>query len=209
VPLQNRVDPWGDLHAVSARGTLTGNRGCLVNDEGELVRHHQSRAWITCRLEFRDSKHPLTRPHTWTPLFFLDEAVALAAGHRPCAFCRRTDFNSYRRAIAAVEGLARPPTAREIDQRLVSERLAPGRGLSRAGDRKTWRAKLASLPVGTVVADGDGSPLLIAEDGPQSFGFGGWKLLSPVSNGEVEVITPPTSVSALRGGFVDRAREHQ
>jgi hypothetical protein len=181
----------------------------LVNDEGELVRHYQNRAWITCRLEFRDSKHPLTRPHTWTPLFFLDEAVALAAGHRPCAFCRRADFNSYRRAIAAAEALARPPTAREIDQRLVSERLAPGGGLSRARDRKTWRAELASLPAGTVITDGDGSPLLIAEDGLRRFGFAGWELVRYVSNGDVEVITPPTSVSALRGGFVDRAREHQ
>lgn len=207
MPLQNRVDPWGDLHAVSARGTVTGNRGCLVDDDGELVRHHQSRAWITCRLEFKEWKHPLTRPHTWTPLFFLDEAVALAAGHRPCAYCRRGDFNAYRRAIAEAEGLARPLTAREIDQRLASERLAPGRGLSRSADRRTWRAELASLPIGTVIADGDGSPMLIDDDGLRKFGFEGWQPVIPFCNVDVEVITPPTSVSALRGGF-DRAKDH-
>ncbi|MGH8958333.1 MAG: hypothetical protein ACRDVK_06630 [Acidimicrobiia bacterium] len=201
MPLRNRVDPWGDLHADAARGTFTGNRGCLVNDEGEIVRHHQSTAWITCRIEFRDWKHPLNRPHTWTPLFFLDEAVALAAGHRPCALCRREDFNAYRRAIAEAEGLDRPPSAREIDQRLASERLAPGRGLSRAGDRKTWRALLSTLPAGTVIARGDGSSLLVADDGLRIFGFAGWEPPTSVATADIEVITPPTSVSALRGGF--------
>jgi hypothetical protein len=111
--------------------------------------------------------------------------------------------------LAEAEGTARPPKAREIDSRLASERLSPGRGLSRAGDRKTWRAELASLPIGTVIADGDGSPLLIAEDGLRKFGFEGWQPVIPVCNVDVEVITPPTSVSALRGGFVDRAKDHQ
>ena len=201
MPLRNRVDPWSDLHAVSARGTFTGNRGCLVNEEGLVVRHHQSSAWITCRLEFRDWRHPLNRPHTWTPLFFLDEAVALAAGHRPCAFCRRADFNAYRRAIAEAEGLVRPPSAREIDQRLKAERLAPGRGLARAEHRKTWPAQLSRLPAGTVVAGNDGAPLLVDDKGLLSFGFEAWG--PPISSvrARVEVITPPTSVSALRGGF--------
>ncbi|HEY3427956.1 MAG TPA: hypothetical protein VGK83_04725 [Acidimicrobiia bacterium] len=201
VPLRNRVDPWGDLHAVSPRGTFTGNRGCLVDNDGEIVRHHQSNAWITCRLQFKDWRHPLAEPRTWTPLFFLDEAVALSAGHRPCAFCRREDFNRYRRAIAAVEGLAQPPGAKEIDQRLAAERLKPGRALVRAQDRKTWKAALASLPSGTVVAGNDGSPLLVDDDGLRAFGFEGWE--QPISGGSdrLEVITPPTSVSALRGGF--------
>jgi hypothetical protein len=202
VPLRNRVDPWGDLHAVSPRGTFTGNRGCLVDDEGEIVRHHQSNAWITCRLQFRDWKHPLIGPRTWTPLFFLDEAVAFAAGHRPCAFCRRDDFNRYRRAVASAEDLAQPPGAKEIDQRLAAERLTPGRGLARAQDRKTWQAALATLPSGTVVAGDDGSPLLVNYDGLRAFSFDGWEK-QPISGYSdlVEVITPPTSVSALRGGF--------
>ena len=90
MPRRNRVDPWGDLHAVSARGLFTGNRGCIVDEREQVVRHHRSSTlWITCLTEFRDWRVPLARPNRWTPIFFLDDAVALAAGHRPCATCRR------------------------------------------------------------------------------------------------------------------------
>src|SRR5262249_25594942 len=93
----NRIDPWGDLHADPARGLFTGNPGPLVDDDRKIVRHHASSTlWITCVLRFRDWRHPLDQPHIWTPLFFLDDAVALAAGHRPCAFCRRADYRAYR-----------------------------------------------------------------------------------------------------------------
>ena len=85
---RNRVDPWGDLNAVPERGMFTGNRGCLVDDAGEVVRHHRGRLWITCVTEYKDWRFPLARPGKWTPLFFLDDAVALSAGHRPCALCR-------------------------------------------------------------------------------------------------------------------------
>jgi hypothetical protein len=90
MPRRNRVDPWGDLHAVRARGLFTGNRGCIVDEREQVVRHHRSSTlWITCLTEFRDWRVPLARPNRWTPIFFLDDAVALAAGHRPCATCRR------------------------------------------------------------------------------------------------------------------------
>ena len=72
---RNRVDPWGDLHAVSARGLFTGNRGCLVDDSGQLKRHHNGSLWIVCHIEFEDFTQPLDAPRTWTPLFFLDDAV--------------------------------------------------------------------------------------------------------------------------------------
>ncbi|MGH8925539.1 MAG: hypothetical protein ACRDWA_13015 [Acidimicrobiia bacterium] len=201
MPLRNRVDPWGDLHAVSARGTFTGNRGCLVNDDGEVVRHHQGDAWITCRLEYKDWKHPLDLPRTWTPLFFLDEAVALAAGHRPCAFCRREDYNAYCRAIAEAEGLAKPLRAREIDQRLSAERLVPGRGLSRAKDRKTWTAE-NGVPPGTVVVDSERHALLVKGREFLSFGFDGWRVATERPPMDLQrVLTPPTSVAALAGGY--------
>ena len=91
MPRRNRVDPWGDLHAVSARGLFTGNRGCIVDEHEQVVRHHRSSTlWITCLTEFRDWRVPLARPNRWTPIFFLDDAVALAAGHRPCATCPPT-----------------------------------------------------------------------------------------------------------------------
>jgi hypothetical protein len=150
MPRRNRVDPWGDLHAVSARGLLTGNRGCIVDEREQVVRHHRSSTlWITCLTEFRDWRVPLARPNRWTPIFFLDDAVALAAGHRPCATCRRDMYRSYRDAV--------DPALRavELDRRLTTERLRRGSGINRGRDRKTWRADLESLPDGTVIIGAD------------------------------------------------------
>jgi hypothetical protein len=91
MPLRNRVTPFGDIIATEARGLLFGNRGVLHDAEGILVRAWQVRRWIDCRLEFKGRRRPLLRPGRFTELFFLDEATALAAGHRPCAECRRED----------------------------------------------------------------------------------------------------------------------
>jgi hypothetical protein len=195
----NRIDPWGDLHADSARGLFTGNRGPLVDDERRIVRHHASSTlWITCVLRFRDWRHPLDQPHIWTPLFFLDDAVALAAGHRPCAFCRRPDYVAYRDAVSDDGARLK---AVEIDRRLASERLRRGRGLSRAKDRPLWRADAATLPVGTVIVDGAGRACLVGAAWAQVFSFAGWDAPVPRPTGEVDVLTPPTSVVALRNGF--------
>jgi hypothetical protein len=195
----NRIDPWGDLHADPARGLFTGNRGPLVDDDRNIVRHHASSTlWITCVLRFRDWRHPLDQPHIWTPLFFLDDAVALAAGHRPCAFCRRADYRAYRDAAA---GEGPPPKAVELDRRLAAERLRRGRGLSRAKDRPLWRAPADGLPAGTVVVV-DGQPALLGRETRQPFTFAGWAAPAGRPSGEVDVLTPPTSVAALAGGFV-------
>src|SRR6187200_2877508 len=125
MPRRNRVDPWGDLHAVDALGMFTGNRGCLVDDDRRIVRHHQGSLWIACVLEFRGRRHELDAPRRWTPLFFLDEAVALAAGHRPCGECRRADYVAYRDA-ASVPGRV-PLSASDMNRRLAGQRLRPGR----------------------------------------------------------------------------------
>jgi hypothetical protein len=195
----NRIDPWGDLHVDPARGLFTGNRGPLVDDDRRIVRHHASSTlWITCVLRFRDWRHPLDQPHIWTPLFFLDDAVALAAGHRPCAFCRRPDYRAYRDAVS--DG-SRPLKAMEIDRRLASERLRRGRGFSRAKDRPLWTADLAALPVGTVVVHGSHGPCLVGRAALQPFTFAGWGAPFPRPGGDATVLTPPTSVAALRGGF--------
>ncbi len=197
---RNRVDPWGDLHATPERGMLTGNRGCLVDDGGGIVRHHRSTTlWIVCRLSFRDWRHPLDAPHVWTPLFFLDDAVALAAGHRPSATCRRDDYTAYRDAVSAT--IAEPRLrATEIDRRLAAERLRRGRGVSRAADRPTWPVAADALPDGTVaVLNGRAHVLAAASWRP--FSFGGWGRPVRVAASIVEVLTPPTSVTALRGGF--------
>jgi hypothetical protein len=208
MPLRNRVDPFGDLHAVAARGLLTGNRGCLVDDEGAIVRHHQVRRWITCRTEYRGWRHPLASPRRWTPVFFLDEAVALAAGHRPCALCRRDFYRAYGEAVAAATG-GSVPSADDLDRRLHDERrTGRGRG-GRGGDdrrpgegRSLWTADLADLPDATVIVD-RGVALLVVEGRLLPFHFEGWGPPRPrqPGAGPVRVLTPVTSVAALRNGF--------
>ncbi|MBW0116055.1 hypothetical protein [Pseudonocardia abyssalis] len=192
---RNRVDPWGDLHAVPARGMFTGNRGCLVDDDGTVVRHHRGNLWISCVTRFRDRRVGLARPGRWTPLFFLDDAVALAAGHRPCGECRHGAYLAYREAVTAA--LGEPVRAGDLNRALAAERLRHGRGLVRAGDRRTWCGP--DLPDGTVVlADG---PRLVLGDRLFAFSFDGWCDPVPRLAGDLTVLTPPTSVAALRYGF--------
>lgn len=192
MPRRNRVDPFGDLHAVPERGLFTGNRGCLVDDRGAVVRHHRGDLWITCRTAFRGRRVGLARPGRWTPLFFLDDAVALAAGHRPCGECRHTAYTAYRDAIGP--GVR----ARELNRRLAAERLRPGRGLVRAGDRRIWTTR--DLPDGAVVLHG--GPRLVLGDRLLAFSPAGWCDAVPRPEGELVVLTPPTSVRALVDGFV-------
>ena len=202
MPRPNRVDPWGDMHASPARGLFTGNRGCLVDDDRQIVRHHRGSLWIICRTEFRGWKHPLDAPRRWTPLFFLDDAVALAAGHRPCALCRRDDYLAYRSAVTSAAGLTTPVSAVDLNRRLSRERLRRGGGLHRAGDRILWEAPLGELPPGTVIIGGhDRSPHLVTPDGLRPFGFGGWGEPVRSSTRLADVLTPPTSVLALGHGF--------
>ena len=219
MPRRNRVDPWGDLVADPARGLFTGNRGCLVDDEERVVRHHANRAWITCRLRFKGWRVGLARPGRWTPLFFLDDAVALAAGHRPCSLCRHDDHVAYREAVTAADAAigatsgastgatghgARRLRATEIDRRLAQERLRPGRGLDRATDRRLWPGRLDDLPAGAVVLDEERRPSLWTGGSLRAFDFTGWGPAQPPTGAQVEVLTPPTSVSALAHGFVPR-----
>jgi hypothetical protein len=204
VPLRNRVDPFGDLHATPARGLLTGNRGCLVDDDGAIVRRHQVRRWITCQTEYRGWRHPLTAARRWTPVFFLDEAVALAAGHRPCALCRRDAYRAYGEAVAAATGGA-VLSADELDRRLHDERrMARGRDRRSASDgRSLWTADLADLPDATVIVD-DGIPVLVLERHLLPFHFEGWGpplRRWPARARSVRVLTPATSVAALGNGF--------
>lgn len=199
-PRRNRVDPWGDLVATPERGLFTGNRGCLVDGHERVISHHRTSAWITCLLEYRGRRVPLARPHAWTPIFFLDDAVALAAGHRPCGLCRRADHLAYQRAVTEGLDRPRPVPAVELDRRLAAERLGPGRGLDRASDRRLWTAPAHELPDGTVIVE-DGVPQLLAGAQALTFSFGGWHGAHPRPQGSATVLTPPTSVLALKAGF--------
>jgi hypothetical protein len=206
VARRNRVDPFGDLHTHSARGLFTGNRGCLVDDERRLVRHHMSNLWITCVTEFRGWRFPLDAPHRWTPLFFLDDAVALAAGHRPCGLCRRDDYVAYKDAVAAGPAGLDRPWASTLNRRLAAERLRRGRGIDRAAHRRVWTAEADALPAGTVVIDAGMARLLLG-DRSLAFGFDGWHSPMQRPPRAVDVLTPPTSVRALANGFCPTLHE--
>ena len=200
MPRRNRVDPWGDLHAVTGRGLFTGNRGCLVDQDGQVVRHHRGSLWIACLTAFREWKAPLAAPGRWTPLFFLDDAVALAAGHRPCGLCRRNGYKTYRDAVAVA--VKSDLTGPDLNRRLAAERLHPGRGLQRAKDRKLWIAPIEALPVGAVIVGPARVPHLVLAGHVRAFSFDGWG--PPVErrrNTDVQVLTPPTSLAALTHGF--------
>ena len=193
MPLQNRVTPLGELVADPRRGLVYGNRGCLHDDAGRIRRRSQGRRWIACRIEFRGRRRsPLLRPGRYTELFFLDEATALAAGHRPCAECRRED---YRRFAAWWRGLHGDVGADAIDVRLHEERLDP-----RARGPRLRRARLDDLPDGAFVLH-DGAPRLVLGDRLWAWSPGGYT--SPVARpcGTVTVVTPPSLVALLREGW--------
>ena len=147
MPLQNRVTPFGEIVSHPARGLLMGNRGILHNDERRLgTARWQHPHWVACRIEFRGRRQEVMRPGAYTQLFFLDEAVALAAGHRPCAHCRRADYEAFVGAWMAASGRSQRPRAAELDWQLHRERVDP---LTRR--QISHEAALGALPAGTFV----------------------------------------------------------
>ena len=190
---QNRVTPLGDLIADPARGLVYGNRGCLHDDEGELRRRYAGRRWIACRLRFKDRRRRLMQPGRYTELFFLDEATALAAGHRPCAGCRREDYDAFVDAWPG-ERPGRTPVA-AIDDRLHAERLT-GDGTQRHHD-----AALDDLPDGAFVLRGD-APWLVRGDELLRWSPAGYTDAAPRPAGTRAVlITPPSLVAVLDRGW--------
>jgi hypothetical protein len=190
VPRQNRVDPFGNLIADPARGTLFGNRGVLHADDGSIVRRHALRRWIYCRLEFKGRKRELLQPGRYTELFFLDEATALAAGHRPCAECTRGRFNEFRAAWSAD-----PTAATELDAALHAERLTPD------GAQATWRSPLGDLPDGAMVAL-DRTPHLVRAGALRPWSFSGYGPPAPFDPAlDAEVLTPRSTARAIAAGF--------
>ena len=188
-PMRNRVTPLGDIVAVPLRGSWLGNRGILHRGT-EVVRFHRSPLWIICALSHKDWRLPQWVPGHFTVLFFHDEAVALAAGHRPCALCRRESYNAYRRAW----GTTMP--AKELDRQLHAERIH--RGTHR---RRLHELSWASLPVGTFVSV-DGGPALVGPDRVVPWSTDGYgPALRRPRRGSVQVVTPPSSVRALRNGY--------
>ncbi|MGE3268935.1 MAG: hypothetical protein AB7P40_09325 [Chloroflexota bacterium] len=210
MPLQNRVTPFGEIVAIPERGTLMGNRGILHDASSQIRRRWAGRAWISCVLEFRGRRDPVMAPGHYTRLFFLDEPTALAAGHRPCAFCRRADYLAFRAAWAQGNvhlGLGPQPRATEIDRALHGERLGPG------GTKRLHPASLDSLPDGVMVGLSETTHRSLSlPSGDQAYliwkgGFWAW---SPDGylphaekvSAEVLLLTPPSTVAALAAGYV-------
>lgn len=194
MPLRNRVTPLGELVADPARGLVYGNRGCLHDDAGRIRRRFAVKRWIACRLEFKGwHRGPLLQPGKFTELFFLDEATAFAAGHRPCALCRRADYDRF----SAIWRELHPGQvgADAMDDRLHSERVLPVSRGHRCHD-----ARLDEVPDGGFVLE-DGEPWLVLGPDLLRWTPAGYAERRARWRGRATLITPPALVSVLCTGW--------
>ena len=195
MPLQNRVTPLGDLIVHPGRGLVYGNRGCLHDDAGRVRRRFNGRRWIACRLEFKGwHRAPLMQPGRFTELFFLDEATAFAAGHRPCAECRRSDYTRF----ASIWRELHPggDRADAIDEQLHAERVDP-----RSRERRYQDSTIEELPDGAFILH-ESEPWLLFRGRLLGWTPGGYTNRSKTSGrGRVTLITPPSLVAVLRAGW--------
>jgi hypothetical protein len=212
MPLQNRVTPTGEIVAVAQRGMFTGNRGIIHDPETKtlLRRHWSNPAWLVCLCNFRGRRRAVMTTRSWTELFFLDEATALAAGHRPCFYCRREDAGRFRDAWVRGNGGARA-SAKQIDATLHRERL----------DGRTKRlhplpCAIEALPDGTMLQarasekTSGADHLGASDDGTNSYlmlrgrawlwSFDGYRLINE-SLRDAMLLTPPSTLRALRAGY--------
>jgi hypothetical protein len=195
VARRNRVTPLSELIAHPARGLVYGNRGCLHDDAGEIRRRYNGRRWIACRLRFRGwHRAPLLQPGRFTELFFLDEATAMAAGHRACALCRREDYDR----LVALWGELHPGQvgADAVDAHLHAERVAEG-----TRSQRHHEAALDDLPDGAFVLR-DGAPWLVRDGELLAWTPAGYaeRVARPAGE-QATVITPPSLVDVLRVGW--------
>lgn len=183
MPFQNRVTPLGELIATHERGLVYGNRGRLHDEHGVIRRQWQVKRWISCRLEFRGRSRPggPMAPNRYTGLFFLDDATALAAGHRPCAECRNADYRGFL-VLTGASG------ADELDERLHAER------------GRLYESELDDLPDGAFVVL-DREPWLVLGSELLRWTPGGYAERRPRFSGRVDVVTPPTSLRVLASGW--------
>ncbi len=197
MPLQNRVTPAGEIVATPARGLMMGNRGCLHGPDRRLgTARWRSKLWICCVLDFKGVRRDPMPPGRWTALSFLDEATALAAGHRPCAYCRRASYDAFVETWRLAHDLAARPRATELDAVLHRQRIEPG-----GRRQRTFRAMLGSLPDGTMIRY-DGRPGLVRGASVLPWSPAGYgPAVAVPRETTVEVLTPAGTVLTLAGGY--------
>ncbi len=198
MPLQNRVDPLGNLTAVSSRGEFLGNRGILHDESRKIVKPWAHKNWVICELSFKGIKRELFSPGSYSELFFLDEATALSAGHRPCAHCRRQRFNEFKRLWGEVSSSPDKVavSAPEIDKQLHLERA------SRNRDKVLYSANFSEVSEGSFIAIGKETYLFWSGSLHKWSHHGYTESRSlPSQNETVSVITPYTIVQMYKAGF--------
>lgn len=197
--LQNRVDPWGELRVVASSGTLMGNRGILHDDGNGIIRPWAHKAWVTCVLEFNGVKRPKPfSPRNYSELFFLDEATAFAARHRPCAHCQRSRHREFKDAWVranVADGLRATTLMPDVDKVLYAERSFPG------GLKATFDAPLVELPRGAMF-EYEGAAYLVTAAGYLPWTFDGYVAPKIIDSAAVvKVLTPRSIVRAFAAGF--------
>lgn len=193
--LQNRVNPEGNICFTSARGTLMGNRGCLHNQAKEIVAHSKRDAWVTCLLEFQNRNRTIMDSGKYTELFFLDEATALAAGHRPCATCRRERYDAFLAAWSVGNQNGVKVLASDVDKKMKRDR---------APDARLEVSTILGHPDGTIVKQmTTGACYLIYGASLYQWSFEGYSPAKPsMVNGPFIVLTPACTIRALQSGYV-------
>jgi hypothetical protein len=201
MPLQNRVTPFGEIVAIPERGSFMGNRGRIHNEQRTLkTRHWERKAWITCLLRFKGRHRQMMAPSTYTELFFLDEATAFAAGHRPCGECRRADATRFKDLWLDVNSASlhgKAGTMANMDAVLHSERIAQD------GTQRRWEARVSELPDGAMVrVDDPGAAFLLQQGTLYLWSSAGYVERSPVPSGRtVTVLTPASVTGVLAAGY--------
>lgn len=198
-PLQNRVTPFGEIVADPSRGLFVGNRG-IIHQDYAIRKRSGTEGWVICVIDFRGRRRPLMSPGTWTELFFLDEATAFAAGHRPCFYCQRARAVEFATAWGAGAGLDRPASAKEMDAAMRAERSHVRRLPEDA------RRRRKALPIVTMdeLANGamvevDGEAFLYTGGRFLKWSFDGYAPGAP--DGPMRLLTPPSVNDAFAAGF--------
>jgi len=196
--LQNRVDPEGHIIRTSARGAWMGNRGILHDEHQHVLRAFKLKAWITCVLEFRGRKRSVMAPNRYTELFFLDEATAFSAEHRPCFECRREDFKRFKSCWLKGNpeyGFDERTPIAEIDNILHRERIG------KKGVKVTHTEDISDLPDGSCIR-WRGKPAIVTGEKVFFWSPSGYEFAAArPASGTVEVLTPASIVKAFRAGY--------